>query len=97
MADLQARLEDRAGDDDRVSKLEADPRAMRERLEDKRVTTRLTRRPPRRCSFNCQPDWHCSKTVAMRPLDMTRGAVRRPRLSMASRRGLEPRSHGPEP
>ena len=42
MADLQARLEDRAGDDDRVSKLEADPRAMRERLEDKRVTTRLT-------------------------------------------------------
>jgi hypothetical protein len=28
--------------------------------------------------------------VAMRPLDMTRGAVRRPRLSMASRRGLEP-------
>ncbi len=42
VADLQARLEDRAGDDDRVSKLEADPRAMRERLEDKRVTTRLT-------------------------------------------------------
>lgn len=41
VADLQARLEDRAGDDDRVSKLEADLKAMRERLDDERVTARL--------------------------------------------------------
>lgn len=41
VADLKAQLDGKAGDDDRVSKLEADLGAMRERLDDERVTARL--------------------------------------------------------
>lgn len=41
VADLKAQLDGKAGDDDRVSKLEAELKAMRERLDDERVTARL--------------------------------------------------------
>ena len=41
VADLQAKLDGKAGEDDRVAKLEADLKAMEERLADERVAARL--------------------------------------------------------
>ena len=41
VADLKAQLDDKAGDGDRVAKLEADLKAMQDRLADARLTASL--------------------------------------------------------